>query len=195
MFVHFSENTETCTQYTAIRSLILLMTSMLDSMNKSYVYVFTPPAVYCYVYVDDTDDNTTRCFFTSPSSVQNARGKKGTDCTLRVALISARSTRHLLQLLAPPLSVINPKIFQTSILGAPRNYNSIFSPCPPVHLYQCCATFLHSRHTKYCRRVMAAHQPHFAYWGGGGEMIYGIYWPRQFLINRPQSKKCSIWCS
>jgi hypothetical protein len=26
-------------------------------------------------------------------------------------------------------------------------------------LKQCCATFLHSRHTKYCRRVMAAHQP------------------------------------
>jgi hypothetical protein len=33
-------------------------------------------------------------------------------------------------------------------------------------LNQCCATFLHSWHTKYCRRVMA-HQPHFA-WGGGG---------------------------
>jgi hypothetical protein len=36
-----------------------------------------------------------------------------------------------------------------------------------VTLQQCCATFLHSRHTKYCRRVMAAHQPHFAYCGGG----------------------------
>jgi hypothetical protein len=35
-------------------------------------------------------------------------------------------------------------------------------------LLQCCATFLHSRHTKYCRRVMAAHQPHFAYCGGEG---------------------------
>jgi hypothetical protein len=34
-------------------------------------------------------------------------------------------------------------------------------------LDQCCATFLHSRHTKYCRRVVAAHQPHFAYCGGG----------------------------
>jgi hypothetical protein len=33
---------------------------------------------------------------------------------------------------------------------------------------QCCATFLHSRHTKNCRRVMAAHQPHSAYCGGGG---------------------------
>jgi hypothetical protein len=36
------------------------------------------------------------------------------------------------------------------------------------HLVQCCATFLHSRHTKYCRRAMAAHQPHFTYWWGGG---------------------------
>jgi hypothetical protein len=35
-------------------------------------------------------------------------------------------------------------------------------------LQQCCATFLHSRHSKYCRRVMAAHQPHVAYCGGGG---------------------------
>jgi hypothetical protein len=37
---------------------------------------------------------------------------------------------------------------------------------------------------------MAAHQPHFAYCGGGGgvEMVYGIDWPRQLLINRPQSK-------
>jgi hypothetical protein len=34
---------------------------------------------------------------------------------------------------------------------------------------------------------MAAHQPHFSYWGGG-EMVYGIVWPRQLLINRPQPK-------
>jgi hypothetical protein len=27
---------------------------------------------------------------------------------------------------------------------------------------------LDSRHTKYCRTVMAANQPHFAYCGGGG---------------------------
>jgi hypothetical protein len=52
--------------------------------------------------------------------------------------------------------------------------------------FQCYATFLHSRHTKYCRRVIAAHQPHFAYCKGGGEMVYGIDWPRQLLINRPQ---------
>jgi hypothetical protein len=39
-----------------------------------------------------------------------------------------------------------------------------------IPLDQCCTTFLHSRHTKYCRRVMAAHQPHFAYfWSGGGD--------------------------
>jgi hypothetical protein len=57
-------------------------------------------------------------------------------------------------------------------------------------LAQCCATFLHSRQTKYCRRVMAAHQPLFCIlWEeGGGEMVYGIDWPRQLLINRPQSK-------
>jgi hypothetical protein len=35
-------------------------------------------------------------------------------------------------------------------------------------LAQCCATFLHSRRTKYCQRVMTAHQPHFEYCGGGG---------------------------
>jgi hypothetical protein len=35
-------------------------------------------------------------------------------------------------------------------------------------LHQCCATFLHSRHISYCRWVMAAHQPHLAYCGGGG---------------------------
>jgi hypothetical protein len=36
---------------------------------------------------------------------------------------------------------------------------------------------------------MAAPQPHFAYFvGGGGEMVYGIDWPRQLLINRPQPK-------
>jgi hypothetical protein len=34
-----------------------------------------------------------------------------------------------------------------------------------IMLHQCCATFLHSRHTKYCRRVMEAHQHHFAYCG------------------------------
>jgi hypothetical protein len=56
-----------------------------------------------------------------------------------------------------------------------------------ILLEQCCTTSLHSRHTKYCRRVMAAHQPHFAY-GGGGKMVYGIDWPRQLLINRPQPK-------
>jgi hypothetical protein len=33
---------------------------------------------------------------------------------------------------------------------------------------------------------MAAHQPHSADCGGGGG--YGIDWPRQLLINRPQSK-------
>jgi hypothetical protein len=56
-----------------------------------------------------------------------------------------------------------------------------------VRLTQCCATFLHSRHTKYCRRVMAAHQHHFAYCGGW-EMVYGIDWPWQVLINRSQPK-------
>jgi hypothetical protein len=36
---------------------------------------------------------------------------------------------------------------------------------------------------------MAAHQPHFTYCGGvGGEMVYGIDWPR-LLINRPQPKQ------
>jgi hypothetical protein len=53
-------------------------------------------------------------------------------------------------------------------------------------LCHCCATFLHSRHTKYCRRVKAAHQPHFAYCRE--EMVYGTDWPRQLLINRPQPK-------
>jgi hypothetical protein len=56
-------------------------------------------------------------------------------------------------------------------------------------IWQCCATFLHSQHTKYCRRVMVAHHPHFAYWvggWGGGKMVYGIDWPRQFIINLPQ---------
>jgi hypothetical protein len=53
-----------------------------------------------------------------------------------------------------------------------------------INLKQCCATFLHSRHTKYCRRVMAAHQPHCAYCGGG--IVYGIDWQLQLLINRPQ---------
>jgi hypothetical protein len=39
-------------------------------------------------------------------------------------------------------------------------------------LDQCCANFLHSWHTKYCRRVMAAHQPHFAYcWGGEMDVL------------------------
>jgi hypothetical protein len=33
---------------------------------------------------------------------------------------------------------------------------------------------------------MAAHQPHFAYCGGGG--VYGTDWTRQLLINRPQPK-------
>jgi hypothetical protein len=53
---------------------------------------------------------------------------------------------------------------------------------------QCCATFLHSQHTKYCRRVMAAHQPPFYICGRGGEMVHGTDWPRQLLINRPQPK-------
>jgi hypothetical protein len=35
---------------------------------------------------------------------------------------------------------------------------------------QCCATFLHSRHTKYCRRVMAAHQ--IIVGGGGGDGLW-----------------------
>jgi hypothetical protein len=35
---------------------------------------------------------------------------------------------------------------------------------------------------------MAAHQPHFIYCGGGGEMVFGIDWPRQHLINLPQPK-------
>jgi hypothetical protein len=56
-----------------------------------------------------------------------------------------------------------------------------------VHVEQCCATFLHLRHTKYCRRVMAAHQPNFQYCGGGGGGVYGIVWPQR-LINRPQPK-------
>jgi hypothetical protein len=43
----------------------------------------------------------------------------------------------------------------------------------PGLMYQCCAVFLHSRHTKYSRRDMAAHQPHIAYCGEG-EMVYGI---------------------
>jgi hypothetical protein len=46
----------------------------------------------------------------------------------------------------------------------------IFSVC--YILDQCCATFLHSRHTKYCRRVMAAHQPQFAYCEGGGDGLW-----------------------
>jgi hypothetical protein len=55
-------------------------------------------------------------------------------------------------------------------------------------LHQYCASFLHSRHTKYCRRVMAAHQPILHIVGEGGEMVYGIDWPRQLIINRPQPK-------
>jgi hypothetical protein len=42
--------------------------------------------------------------------------------------------------------------------------------CRILYLDQCWATFLHSQHTRFCRRVMAAHQPHFEYCGGGGEM-------------------------
>jgi hypothetical protein len=47
--------------------------------------------------------------------------------------------------------------------------NSFQTECVASRIIaQCCATFPHSRHTKYCRRVMAAHQPHFAYCRGGG---------------------------
>jgi hypothetical protein len=36
---------------------------------------------------------------------------------------------------------------------------------------------------------MAAHQQHhFAYCGGGGGMVFGIFWPRQIVINGPQKK-------
>jgi hypothetical protein len=51
-------------------------------------------------------------------------------------------------------------------------YMHIDQECQNDHLEQCCATFLHSWHTKYCRRVMAAHQPHLAYCGGGRWMCY-----------------------
>jgi hypothetical protein len=35
---------------------------------------------------------------------------------------------------------------------------------------------------------MATYQPHFAYCGGGGGMVYGIDWPRQLIKKRPQQK-------
>jgi hypothetical protein len=47
--------------------------------------------------------------------------------------------------------------------------SNLFSASKNNPIWQCCATFLHSRHTKYCRRVTATHQPHFAYCGGGGD--------------------------
>jgi hypothetical protein len=55
-------------------------------------------------------------------------------------------------------------------------------------LGQCWATYLHPRHTKYCQRVMAAHQPHFAYCGGGGGLCMALIGRDNFLKNRPQSK-------
>jgi hypothetical protein len=42
-------------------------------------------------------------------------------------------------------------------------------------LCHCCATFLHSRHTKYCRRVMAAHR------GGGGRWFMALIGRDNFL--------------
>jgi hypothetical protein len=53
---------------------------------------------------------------------------------------------------------------------------------------QCCATFLHSRHTKYCRRVMAAHQPHFSYCGGGGRWFMALIGRDNFLWIDPNRK-------
>jgi hypothetical protein len=44
-----------------------------------------------------------------------------------------------------------------------------------INLDQCCATFLHSRHTKYCRRVMAAHNPILYILGGGGGGEGGLW--------------------
>jgi hypothetical protein len=51
---------------------------------------------------------------------------------------------------------------------------------------QCCATFLHSRHTKYCRRVMAAHQPRFAYCGGWGRRFMAFIRRDNFLEIDPR---------
>jgi hypothetical protein len=62
-----------------------------------------------------------------------------------------------------------------------------------VILGQCCATFLHSRHTKYCRRVMAAHQPHSAYCGGEGDGLWHLLAATTSYKSTP-TEKCSIWC-
>jgi hypothetical protein len=77
-----------------------------------------------------------------------------------------------------------------------RLWNFLFDPCnfesfpnwspEYYHLDQCCANFLHLRHTKYCRRVMVAHKRPFCILGGVGGVVYGIDWPWQLHINRPQ---------
>jgi hypothetical protein len=49
-------------------------------------------------------------------------------------------------------------------------------------------------YTKYCRRVMAAHQPHFTYWGGGGDGLW--HWLAATAPYKlTPTEKCSIWCS
>jgi hypothetical protein len=58
-----------------------------------------------------------------------------------------------------------------------------------VELVQCCATFLHSRHI--CRRVMAAHQPHFEYCGGGGRWFTHSLAATTSYKSTP-TEKCSI---
>jgi hypothetical protein len=90
----------------------------------------------------------------------------------------------------PPKSILIPSSYLSLSPASspfPRGFLPNILYVFIISLMQCCTTFLHSRHTKYRRRVMAAHQPHFAYCGGG-EMVYGIDWPRQLLTNRPQLK-------
>jgi hypothetical protein len=57
-----------------------------------------------------------------------------------------------------------------------------------IHLQQCCSTFPHSWHTKYCRRVMAAHHNPILHVVGGGGGVYGIDLPRQLPIKQTQTK-------
>jgi hypothetical protein len=63
-----------------------------------------------------------------------------------------------------------------------------------VPLKQCCATFLHSWHTKYCRRVMVAHQRHFAYCGKGEDGLWHWLAATTSYKSTP-TEECSIWCS
>jgi hypothetical protein len=87
------------------------------------------------------------------------------------------------------------EIFRSGQLTLGRSLNSVLRS---ASLTQCCATFPHSRHTKHCRRVMAAHQPHFAYFCGGGGVSGGDglwHWLAATTYKSTPIEKCSIWCS